>query len=328
MLYSRKDGIWKLADFGLSSQVSSKSIGVTTSIPGTSGYFAPEFLVHPGSMTSYNNKVDIWALGCILYEFVVGERAFDSDYFIIQYKFCRALPEITLDEYFSDEDKEMVQSAVTRMLDIEPSARPTAADLVEQFSSNSQRTMRELLHEVQIYQEFRALHIHSSEPEIVASVAIVGEESSINVEETTQEGQRTTQTYREIQMFQQQSEVLLDAVTIQPTRALLLAAIEKEPLNFWLWHAHSTLCARERDFRGAITACRNAIQKSPGNPAPIMELTNLYAGEAHYSMAVRYGLTLWKLDPAKVQSALTVSRNPLVISVIDNLTFKQASLEL
>jgi serine/threonine protein kinase len=115
--------VWKLADFGLSTHVSSKSLGVTTSIRGTSGYFAPEFFkfIETGNNTaSYSNEVDIWALGCILYEFVVGKRAFESDYFTLQCKFTGVLPEITLDEYFRDEDKELIQGSVTRMLSIDP----------------------------------------------------------------------------------------------------------------------------------------------------------------------------------------------------------------
>ena len=146
--------MWKLADFGLSKVVSSKSIGATTSIRGSSGYFAPEFLSNVGEVTSYTNKVDIWTLGCILYEFVVGRRAFENEYFTVQYKFTGVLPEITLDQYFSDEDKELVQGAVTRMLNIEPSARPRATVLAEEFSMNRQRTMTALPQNVRIYQEF------------------------------------------------------------------------------------------------------------------------------------------------------------------------------
>lgn len=114
----------------------------------------------------------------------------------------------------------------------------------------------------------------------------------------------------------------------EPTRALLLEAIQKEPLNFWLWHAHSTLCAREQDIDGAIEVCRLAVEEDPDNPSPIMELTNLYAGRTQYLNGLKYGLKLWRIDPARLQYALTVSRNPLVTSIVDDLASKEASLEL
>src|SRR5436190_13307162 len=43
---------------------------------GTQGYRAPELLSDDPKFTK---KVDIWALGCILYELVTGRKAFDTD---------------------------------------------------------------------------------------------------------------------------------------------------------------------------------------------------------------------------------------------------------
>ena len=43
---------------------------------GTEGYKAPE-LVNSGS--TYTDKVDIWALGCIIYELATGKKAFAND---------------------------------------------------------------------------------------------------------------------------------------------------------------------------------------------------------------------------------------------------------
>jgi serine/threonine protein kinase len=141
-----------LADFGFSTHVSSTSLGFTTSIKGTSGYFAPEFLV--GDRPSYDNKVDVWSVGCILYELAAGKRAFDHEFYTLQYKASRVLPDITFDSSFGHHDKENVRSLVRGMLDLDPNARPSATDLVVKISMNHEQTIAQRPQNIQIYQEF------------------------------------------------------------------------------------------------------------------------------------------------------------------------------
>jgi serine/threonine protein kinase len=52
---------------------------------GTAEYSAPEILLFEPDKPAYTNKVDIWALGCILYELTTGERAFQTGYHAMQY---------------------------------------------------------------------------------------------------------------------------------------------------------------------------------------------------------------------------------------------------
>jgi serine/threonine protein kinase len=256
----------------------------TTSVRGTRGYYAPEFLFE--DRPSYTNKADIWALGCILYELAAGKRAFEAEWVTIECKLKGVLPDIPLDEYLSNEDGEFIKSAVTRMLNFDASLRPSATNLVEEFSTNKETTMQERSQNVQIYEEFQSLDDHA---------ALL---------------------------------VTLAAVTLQPTRELLEDAIKKHPRSFWLWHAHSTLCARENDIEGAIAACSLAIKESPENPSPIMELMNLHAAKGEYREAREYGWRLCKVNAEEVESALTLFRDPLINnSVIDNLSQKKVSLE-
>jgi len=84
VLYSRKDSAWKLADFGITSDGTARRGRTTTGRRGTPGYRAPELMSDANSV--YNNKVDIWAVGCIFYEFPVGTRAFSTDWAVIQHK--------------------------------------------------------------------------------------------------------------------------------------------------------------------------------------------------------------------------------------------------
>jgi serine/threonine protein kinase len=55
----------------------------TMSGRGKQGYRAPELLLD--SQQSYNKKVDIWSLGCILYELSVGTKPFSTDWATLQF---------------------------------------------------------------------------------------------------------------------------------------------------------------------------------------------------------------------------------------------------
>lgn len=77
VLYSRQCNQWKIADFGISSQATSKHAVTTRSARGTGGYRAPELFK---DLATFTNKVDIWALGCILFELTTGKKAFEDDW--------------------------------------------------------------------------------------------------------------------------------------------------------------------------------------------------------------------------------------------------------
>lgn len=103
VLYSSKDSLWKLVDFGLTAEGSSKTNRITKYARGTPGYRAPEFLESDEKPGSYNNKVDIWAVGCILYELTTRKRAFKTDFAVHSYvtsaKNKDVIPDLTFDTY-------------------------------------------------------------------------------------------------------------------------------------------------------------------------------------------------------------------------------------
>ena len=57
VLYSGTAECWKLADFGLTSQGTSRRLHTTAHSKGTDGYRAPELL--QSDKATYNNKVDV-----------------------------------------------------------------------------------------------------------------------------------------------------------------------------------------------------------------------------------------------------------------------------
>lgn len=82
ILYCASQNAWKIADFGSAADATSKHAQFTEFSRGTASYRAPELL---GEYPVFTNKVDIWALGCIIYELVSQERAFHDDYAVRQY---------------------------------------------------------------------------------------------------------------------------------------------------------------------------------------------------------------------------------------------------
>jgi serine/threonine protein kinase len=78
VLYSSNKKLWKIADFGLSAEGSTKHSIQTGQARGTGGYRAPELLNEQDA--KFTKKVDIWALGCILYELAMKTQAFRGDW--------------------------------------------------------------------------------------------------------------------------------------------------------------------------------------------------------------------------------------------------------
>jgi len=132
VLYSSRAEALKIADFGLTSEGTSRRALTTTSARGTSGYRAPE-LTRP--QAKYTNKVDLFALGCVFYELFCKRKAFDSDWDIISYdlKSRREERQFSFHSAFVP-DKFMQRIGVEiilPLLSLTPHARPSAEILLK-----------------------------------------------------------------------------------------------------------------------------------------------------------------------------------------------------
>jgi PAS domain S-box-containing protein len=102
-------------------------LGDGSTVVGSPGFMAPEILLSSGS-TSYTTAVDIYSLGMVLYEIIVGERPFAA-LSMIQIAHCIAqgerpeIPESLLPKY------EQCKQLQLRMTARDPDQRPTLDEI-------------------------------------------------------------------------------------------------------------------------------------------------------------------------------------------------------
>lgn len=124
-----------ITDFGLSKIFDPyHSMNQSTSDTGTAAYMAPEVI----SSDKYNTKADVYSFGILMYEVLLGKRAYDSlmhgkkklTMFQLKTKVCQGLrPEIKTGEI-----KQSFQKLIEKCWSANPNDRPTFSELFKKLS--------------------------------------------------------------------------------------------------------------------------------------------------------------------------------------------------
>jgi serine/threonine protein kinase len=102
---------------------------------GVNCYRAPELviLLSRAPPVKYSNKIDIWALGCILFELAMRRRAFRDDSVTLYATHENLLPSLRILDLDAESQRNL-SAAINMMIALDPDERATAKDLCDMFN--------------------------------------------------------------------------------------------------------------------------------------------------------------------------------------------------
>ncbi|XP_039254767.2 serine/threonine-protein kinase Nek8-like isoform X1 [Styela clava] len=121
ILLDRKSRVCKVSDFGISKVLTTKTKAMT--VVGTPCYISPELC----EGKAYNQKSDMWALGCMLYELIALRRAFEATNLpALVNKITKAHYNTNFPKLYSNP----LMNLLKRLLSLNPDLRPCVVDIM------------------------------------------------------------------------------------------------------------------------------------------------------------------------------------------------------
>lgn len=137
-------GAWKITDFDFTMEGGSKFAYHTDSAHGTECYRAPELV--SGIQAIVSMRSDIWALGCVTYELLLGTRAFPHEANVRAYYFSKEakLDDPLLPEDLSPQSKAYIRILLKHTLARRWWKRPSAGEILDLLNSLGARESTEV----------------------------------------------------------------------------------------------------------------------------------------------------------------------------------------
>ncbi|XP_069118156.1 serine/threonine-protein kinase Nek9-like isoform X1 [Argopecten irradians] len=121
-IFMTKTDLLKLGDFGISKLLESKG-QLADTVVGTPYYLSPEIV----QGASYDQKTDVWALGCVLFELLTLTKTFQAtNQLRLAYEIVRS-EQGEVDKRYSSHMRELVNL----MLQKEPQKRPSTIEILD-----------------------------------------------------------------------------------------------------------------------------------------------------------------------------------------------------
>lgn len=98
---------------------------------GKQGYRAPELL--RGLKSRYSQKLDVWSLGCILFEVCTGTKAFATDFAVLEYLFSKAKRDVPLPNWIPEASKQHLTLWIHAMLNQDYENRPSSDQMCKEL---------------------------------------------------------------------------------------------------------------------------------------------------------------------------------------------------
>ena len=136
VLYSSKDRLWKLTDYGCMMEDSS-AISVKTPDIMAPVYYAPELV---RQRQSFDNKIDIWAFGCVLFEMTTRQQKFrgegelrkymvhPGEIMVFELDYCEVNDDIVT-------SVKWVEGLINEMLQVDFNRRPSADSVLKKMDT-------------------------------------------------------------------------------------------------------------------------------------------------------------------------------------------------
>uniref|UniRef100_A0A673X7U6 non-specific serine/threonine protein kinase n=1 Tax=Salmo trutta TaxID=8032 RepID=A0A673X7U6_SALTR len=162
-IFLTKDGTIQLGDFGI-ARVLNSTVELARTCIGTPYYLSPEICENK----PYNNKSDVWALGCVLYEMCTLKHAFEAGNMKnLVLKIIRgSYPPVSI-HYSQD-----LRSLMGQLFRRNPRERPSVSSILDKpFLSH--RIFRFLTPEVGYTHTHTHTHTHTQEPQLCNIVSFL-----------------------------------------------------------------------------------------------------------------------------------------------------------
>uniref|UniRef100_UPI00358F99BD serine/threonine-protein kinase Nek9 isoform X1 n=2 Tax=Myxine glutinosa TaxID=7769 RepID=UPI00358F99BD len=150
-IFLTKSDLLKLGDFGISKLIETRE-NAFHSFVGTPHYMSPELI----GGYAYNTKIDVWSMGCVLYELLALKKTFDATNAL---KLCYVIIHGQMDD-LGTRYSEALRELLAQCLKKDAEERATAADIMEyDVIKTSLREMEDKVEELnQPERQFRLMN--------------------------------------------------------------------------------------------------------------------------------------------------------------------------